>query len=150
ALASGSDRVERFLVGAKKLLRARDKARLYTGIAAGFVDETGLDAVFRRKQCANLLTGRIVAENREEPHRRTDRGEVAHHVAGTAQHAALALDAQHGDRGFGRNALDRAIDIAVEHHVPETQDADPGEGLGLGGKGGAIDGTHPAMLHEAA
>ena len=51
--------------------------------------------------------------------------EVAHDVAGAAEHRRLPLDPQHRHRCLRRDALDGAADVAVEHHVADNTDAGP-------------------------
>jgi hypothetical protein len=50
----------------------------------------------------------------------------AHHVEGhvgaTAQAVFFAGDAHHGHGGFGADAVDGAIPIAVEHHIANYKD----------------------------
>ncbi|MEJ0070544.1 MAG: hypothetical protein WDO24_19605 [Pseudomonadota bacterium] len=56
-----------------------------------------------------------------------ERGQVAHDIAGAAQHRDLALDSDHRDRRLGRDAIDMAVDKAIEHQVADAQHPRLGE-----------------------
>ena len=89
-------------------------------------------------QLGDLAAGWIAADDRDELRLRAEPDDVAHDVAGAAQHRHLALDAQHRDRRLGRDAVDMAVDEAVEHQVADAQDADVLQPLDMGDEVGVL------------
>ncbi len=77
--------------------------------------------LFRSHQRGELVAHVIVADHRHERCLGAQRQQVAHHVAGTAKHALLALLREYGNGRLGRNPLHRAIHEAVEHHIADHQ-----------------------------
>jgi hypothetical protein len=117
------DRFDDFVVGPQQLLSVGEKARLHRGRSAGFDDqlrgETGLGfGEIRDLQRQPVFTG-----DRDQCRVRAERGHVAGHVAGAAEHGLLRADPQDRDRRFGRDALDASMHESIEHHVADAQNA---------------------------
>ncbi len=74
-----------------------------------------------------VRAGLVVPNHRDEGGGGFQRDEVAHDVAGAAWHGDLARDGEDGDRGFRGDAVDGAVDVTVQHHVSNHQDAGVGE-----------------------
>ncbi len=137
-LARRLDRLHRLMVRPQELLRAGDEARFDAGLAPGFGEELGLDARLERHQASGLAPRLVVADDGEEARPGAQRRDVARDIAGTPQHDALALDAQHRDGRLGRDALDRPVDIAVDHEVAQAKHPRARERPGMVEEGGAI------------
>lgn len=117
-------RVERgrgFAVGTQHLLAHGDEARLDGGDPAGNGAQPRIDTGMLREGPDKRRTRLVVAGHREENHIGTERGQIARHIARPARHGAFGLDAENRNRCLGRNALDPAIDEAVEHRIAEHQ-----------------------------
>ena len=69
---------------------AGDVARLQRGGAAALHQQPRLHARLAADQAGQVGAGLVVADHRDERHRRAQRGQVAHHVAGAAGHRDLA------------------------------------------------------------
>ena len=99
----------------------------------------GLVGVFSGDYALTVIAGFFVivmaTVARDEYRHAAKARDIAHDIAGPAQHRDFAFDAQHGDRRFGRNAVGRTVDETVEHHVAHANDA---RALQLGHKGGEI------------
>ena len=128
-------------VGAQQLLGSGDVAHLDGGDAARLRQQVGLDQGLGRDQVGHLAPGGVLADQRDEAAARLEGGQVAHHVAGAAQHRRLADDGQDRDRCLRRDALDRAVDITVEHHVADAEDPSPGKVLDPLGEVGTLGHT---------
>ena len=72
---------------------------------------------------ADVARRRIGAGHRDEAGLGAERVQIAQHVAGAAQAQLLALDMQNRHRRLGRNALDLAADVMVEHDIADAEDA---------------------------
>jgi hypothetical protein len=122
-------------VGAQHLVRAGDIAGLFGGAAAGVDDQRRVEAGLAVDQAGQHPAGVVVADHADQ-HRPAAQGrDVAGHVAGPAQHHRLALDGDHRHRRLGRDAVDRPIDEAVQHHVAQHQHGGAGKGSRQLGQG---------------
>ena len=110
-------------VGTQQLLAGRKVARFQRGDAAALHQQPGLDVGLAADQGGEIRACLIVANHRDERHRRAECGQVAHHVAGAARYCQFAIDRQDGDWRFRTDAFDLAIDVAVQHHVAHDQHA---------------------------
>ena len=81
-----------------------------------------------------------LADHAEQQRLGAEGAQVGGHVARAAERVALALDLDHGHRRLGRDALDPAPQVAVDHAVAEHGDAAAGEAAHDGPEGREIDG----------
>ncbi len=101
-----------------------DEAQLARGRPRGVDHQMRIDQVgMLRERGAEDLPFGIIPDDAHEGARGAQRRDVARHVAGAADDEFLALDGEHRGRRLGRDALDLAIDIAVEHEVADAQHA---------------------------
>ena len=111
-----------FLVDPHQLLMGSEIAGLADRRPAGGRDV----AVDQRRvlpdQCPNLGAGGVMTEQTQQHCPAAQRRDVAGDIAGAAEHALGALQQQHRDRRFRRDALGVAIGEAIEHDVAKTQD----------------------------
>ncbi len=110
-------------IGPQQLLVGRNVTRFDGSRALRLDQDVDFRAFLRLKQPADLSAAVVVTDDRDERCRSPQGDEVAQHVAGAAQALQLALDAQNRDRRFGRDPLDLAIDVMIQHHVPDAQHA---------------------------
>jgi hypothetical protein len=122
-------------VGAQHLVRAGDVAGLLGGAALGVDDQGRVQAGLAVDQARQQPAGVVVADHAHQHRPAAQRRDVAGHVAGSAQHHRLALDGDHRHRRLGRDAVDRAIDEAVQHHVAQHQHGGAGKGSRQLGQG---------------
>ena len=115
------------VVGTEQLLALGEVAGLGGGGAAALHQQPRLDVRLAADQPGQVGPGLVVAHHGDEGDGGAERGQVAHHVAGAAGHRHVALDGQDGDRRLGRDAVDGAVDIAVEHGVADDEDAGAGK-----------------------
>ena len=115
------------VVGAQQLLALGDVAGFGGGGAAALHQQPWLHVGLPADQPGEVGPGLVIPHHGDEGHRRAQCGEVAHHVAGAAGHGHVALDRDHGDGRFGRDAVDHAVDVAVEHGVPNDEHAGAGK-----------------------
>jgi hypothetical protein len=71
----------------------------------------------------NSQCGVVLADDRVQRDLGAHRNEVRRDVRRTAERVFLATVQQHRDRRLGADALDRAVDVAVQHHVTDDDDA---------------------------
>ena len=119
----GTERDRSLPIGPQQLLVRRDIARLDRGRALRLDQDVNLGAVLGFQQPADLATGIVAADDRYEGSRGSQGHEIAQHIAGAAQGFQFALNAQHRDRRLGRDPLDLAVHVVIEHHVADAQDA---------------------------
>ena len=144
ARASGSpSRSPRdFAVGAHHLLRVGDDARLHRGRPRRDRAPRRRVSTPRSSSCAQHRAGR---RRRRRPRPTSigfgaERAQVRSDVAGAAERAALALDLDHRNRRLGRDAVDAAPQVAVEHQVAEHQQAATREACDQRVKAGRVGG----------
>ncbi len=118
---------EALLVGANDLLLAGDEAGLADGRARVGGDAVRLDPGLACQQLAQAGAGRVLSDQAHEHGFAAQGGDVVGHIAGAAEH--LLGPAQPDDRhwSFRGDPFDVAVDITVEHHVADAQDADAGK-----------------------
>ena len=109
-------------VHAQQLLVAADHAQLHGRLQARIALEVGGDAGFAQ-QGFEPVARLIVADHAQEAGLRAQCGDVVGDVGGCADALFLARDLDHGHRCFGRDALHRAMPVAVEHRVADHQHA---------------------------
>ncbi len=85
--------------------------------------------------------GVIVADQTDQNSLAAQGRDIAGHIAGPAQHRGFTFDGDHRHGGFRRDAVDGAIDEAVQHHVAQHQHGLASEGVGQLGQG---------VVHEGA
>ncbi len=108
-------------VEAEELLGAADDAGLGDGGERAGDDAGGVDAGAVEDGGQLGLLG-VVAPEAAEEGLAAEAGEV-HGDVGCAACALVAAGvAEDGNRGFGRDALDVAVDVAVEHDVADDED----------------------------
>ena len=73
-------------------------------------------------QIFQQVAGFVVADDGQERGMCTQAHHVVGHVGTAAQTVFFAGDAHHRHGGFGADAVDRTIPIAVEHHIAHDQD----------------------------
>lgn len=137
---------QRLVIGAQKLLVARDKAGLDGGLAPRIDTQHGIDPAQHVNKVRHLATGSVVPHTGEETRPRAKTNQIAHHVARAAQHGVLAPHPQHGNGSFRRNAVNGAVNEPIQHHIAGTQYAGGGQGGGKCGEGGLfghLDGCFP-------
>ena len=76
-----------------------------------------------REQALERRAGLVVADHRQQRRLRAQRRRVARDVGGAAGALLGARDLDHRHRRLGRDALDVAEPVAVEHHVADDQHA---------------------------
>ena len=132
---AGRDRLGRLRIGAEQLLRAGDEARLLGGLAPAFHQQVGLDPFLAPDHAGEPAPHLVVPDHGEQRRVRAQRDEIAHHIAGAAQHVDIAVGAQDRHRRLGRGALDPPVDEAVQHHVADAGDAAGAERFDMGSEG---------------
>jgi hypothetical protein len=102
---------------------------------AGIDDQLGFETLLGVDHAAQGRAGVVLTHQADQHRLGAERRDVAGHVARAAQHGGFLLDRDHRHRRLGRDAVDRAIDEAVQHHVAEHQHGLAGEGAGQVGEG---------------
>ena len=145
-----------FMVGAEQLLAAGDETGLGGGGAAALHQQPGLDPRLAADQSGQVAARLVVADDGDEGHRGAQGGQVADHIAGAAGQRHLAVHRQHRHRRFRADALDPAIDVAVQHRVADDEDgapfqlADRVQQLGRDRAGGGGAGFGRGAVHRIA
>ncbi len=137
-----AERGHALAVGAQHLLGGGDVAGFHRGHPPGLDQDVRLDIAGLGNQLVELAPRRIVADHRDEAGMRAQRLQVAQHIAGAARRAGFAPDAQDRDRRLGRHALDLTVDVVIEHHVADAQDARLLQAIDAGDEGGAFSHRH--------
>ena len=135
--ASAGDVVHRALglpVGPQQLLAARHIARLDGGPPPALDQQVGLDRALLADHGDQVPADLVVAHRGDETNLGPQRDQVARHIARPAQHGLVGADADHRHRRLGRDALDLAVDEAVEHQIADHHDVGAGQGLDGGGE----------------
>jgi hypothetical protein len=78
-------------------------------------------------QPLDRAAGVVVAEHGQQPGLRADIGDVARHVGRAAEALVGPVHLDHRHRRLGRDALDLAEPVAVEHRVADDEHAAAGE-----------------------
>ena len=115
------DRVGLLAVRAQQLLAGGDQAGLQRGGAAALDQQPGLHVRLAADQPGEVGPGLVVADDGDERGCRTQRGQVAHHVAGAAGQRDFPLDGQDRHRRFQADPGHVAVGVAVEHDVADDQ-----------------------------
>ncbi len=116
-----------FTVNAHNLLIAAYDPGLDGGLAAT-VDEqaAGIDAQ-PVKFGFKGGPGTILAHQTQDFYLGTQTDKIVDDIAGAAQNLGLALDIDHHDRGLGRNPLNLAPDVFVQHKIADHQHLEQGQ-----------------------
>ena len=117
-------------VDAQQLLRAADDAQLDDRRQPRVALEQGLDAALA-EQGFEPVSVLVVADGGDQARVGAERLDVPGHVGGAAEPLLLLarMDANDGHRRLGRDAVDGAEPVAVEHGVADDEDAGGGEAL---------------------
>ena len=105
------------------VLASTAEAALYTPVLTGGMVTGALMPATRIRIPALDLDSRVAelgvvrSDDSHKISRRSQGVKVAHHVAGAAQHRALASDPAHWNRCLRRDAGDFTIDVTVEHDI---------------------------------
>ena len=118
------------LVHAHHLLSACDDARLGGGRSCRR-DQTTRVGADREQHRTQLRTGRVVTECGDEFGPCAERCGVLRDVRRAAERMLALAHAHHRHRRFGRDAVDVAAQVDVEHRIAEDRDARPRSGRGL-------------------
>ena len=116
-----------FAVGPQHLLTLRHVARLAGGGPAALHQKPWLDAGLAADQAREIRARLIVTDHRDKRHGRAQSPQIAHHVARAARNGDFAVNIEHRNRGLAADALDRAIDVAVQHGVADDKHRTVGE-----------------------
>jgi len=115
-------------VDAQELLRAADDAQLHDRRQPRVALEERLDAALgeHRLEATAVL---VVADRGEQARVRTERLDVPGDVGGAAESflVLVGVDADDRDRRLGRDPLDGAEPVAIEHRVADDEDARGGD-----------------------
>ena len=107
----------------------RDEAHLAGGRARAVDDQNGLDRGIGRQRGVERAPRLVVADHADEDAARAERGDIARHVAGAADHEFAVADGEHLRRRLGRDAGDLAVDEIVEHDVADAEHGLPADKL---------------------
>ena len=140
------DRLRGLRIGAQELLAAGDEAGLLGGGPAPFDQQVGLHPLLAADHAGEPAPHLVVPDHREQRRVCPEGDEIAHHVAGAAQHVVVVIGAQDRHRRLGRGALDPPVDEAVQHQVADAGNPAQAERFDGGGEGGRVghDRTVPA------
>ena len=84
---------------------------------------------FAPKQPLEHMSRLVVADDADQCHLRPQRRGVAGDVGGSAGTLFAARDLDDRDRRLGRNAIDVAEPVAIEHRVADDQNARAADGI---------------------
>ena len=98
------------------------------------------DPGFIAEQAQRLASRRVVADHAGQRRLTAERGEIARHIAGAAQHHRFMGGGQHRDRRFGRDARDLAMHEPIDHDVADDGDAHVADTVEKGLKGFDVHG----------
>ena len=105
-----------------------------TSAAMWHLDQAAATDALFGQQPAELPGCKVASHGAEKRGVHAERGKIASHVGGAAGHEALALEIQHRDRRFGRDARHATPDELIEHHVADYEETRPdGGGMKLAG-----------------
>ena len=113
-------------IHAQQLLLPADHAQLLGRADRAVAMQPGVDAILLQ-QPLELAAGIVVADDGEQRSPGAQRGAVVRDVGGAAEAELLLflVHQNHRDRRLGRDPLDFAEPVAVQHHVPDDQHACP-------------------------
>ena len=138
----GGNGIGAFDIEAEELLAAPDDAGL--GRGGGARRET-MPRVSTRAASSSEASWVASASSPQRPARKAWQPRPAR-LRGDVSGAAGAIEAlgmaEHGDRGFGRDAVDLALNVAVEHDIADDEDAEVGEAALKQGEDGVEVGEH--------
>ncbi len=135
-------------IDSDQLLRATDDAQLDDGVELRIAAQHGGDALLF-EQLAQAPRRLVVADHRQQGALRAQRLDVEGHVGSTPEALLLARNAHHRHRRFGRDAIDRAEPIAVEHRITHHQHTGTGEAFrGQGSVGHGVGGGDNARRQK--
>ena len=132
------DRVGRLRIGAQELLAAGNEAGLLGGNAPPLHQQVGLDPLLAPDQAGEPAPHLVVPDHREQSRLRAERDEIAHHIAGAAEHVDIVVGTEDRHRRLGRGALDPPIDEPVQHHVANAGDPAQAERFDESSEGGRV------------
>ena len=122
----GGDRIGGLDIKPEELLTAADDAGLRRGGMGRGDHAEGVDAG-GFEQAGELFLFGVIAPEAGEEGLAAKAGEVEGNIRGAAG-AIVALGvAQNGNRGFGGDAIDFALDVAIKHDVADDKDAEVAE-----------------------
>ncbi len=98
-----------------------DEANLARGRAARVDHQMRLDLPLDSQRPHQAGARFILADHADEDAARPERGQVARHIAATADDKLAARHRQHRRRRLRRDAGDLAIDEIIEHQVADAQ-----------------------------
>ena len=104
------------------LLAAGDDSQLDGGLHAAVMMQPGTNA-FALEQGFEPGAGLVRAHDGQQRHLGTQRRRIARDVGRAARALLFVIDLDDRHRRFGRNALDLADPVAVEHGVADDQHA---------------------------
>ena len=90
----------------------------------------------------------IVANHADKRDGRPHRHQVAHDIAGTAEHRGLVRHAAYRDRRFGRHTTDIAIYEAIEHDIADADHLCRWKVANARGEGSVIGRRHQAHFRS--
>ena len=103
-------------VHAQQLLLAANDAQLDGGFELAVAAQVRGDAGLGH-QVFEQVAGFVIPHHRQQRGMRAQAHDVVGHVGATAQTVFFTRDAHHGHGGFGADAVDSAIPVAVEHDI---------------------------------
>ena len=109
------------MIRAQHVLTIGQKARFRRGGAPALHQQPGLNPRLPADQPGQVTAGLVIANHGNKGHGGTKRGQVAHHIAGTARHGDFAFHGQYRHWRFRADALRPAINIAVQHGITHNQ-----------------------------
>ncbi len=109
-------------IDAHQLLLAGDHPQLDRGGHRVVPVQHRVHALGRSERC-DTLARFVAAHHRQQRHARTQRGRVAGHIRRAARTFLGARNAHDRHRRLGRDAIDVAEPIAIEHHVADDENA---------------------------
>jgi hypothetical protein len=118
----GAWRKQILLVDPQQLLVLRDDPRLGDG-RPGRIDNDARVQAGTLKESMEVFAGRVGATDPDQCRRGVKPNQVGSDIAGAAKGLGAPPDVKHRDRGLGRNALDVAPEVLVEHKIAQHEDA---------------------------
>jgi len=118
-----------FPVEPQQLLAVAHDAQLARGVASGQLDHAARIDAGGSAQLEELLGGGILAAHPGNTDACAEDGDLPRDVGGSAKPAFAPLCAHHRHRRFGRDALDRAGEVLIDHQVTDDPDVEVGEAI---------------------
>jgi hypothetical protein len=118
-LGLGIERLRQFPVGAQQMGRMMlgNEANLARGRTRRIDDEMRFDQRLGGERAHQRAASVILTDNTEENAARTERRNVARHVAGATDGKIVAGHRENRSRRLGRDARNLAVDEVVEHQI---------------------------------